>query len=184
VSVRREVKHTFKSVGTQAVSLSQTVVSTGNIKQIELSVVVKVRQHASTAEVGGRRLKKHARRVVVVVVVCVRSAGAYFTGWEQTAAVWTGVCFVSSPHPHPSHATAAFTRPTRPNSPIFRLCTQYVRREIRQLTDKDREAFFDAMEKLYRLPTAEGEKLYGEDYKVRAASTTAVESKQFWASFL
>ncbi len=48
VFFRREVKHTFTSVGTQAVSLSQTVVSTGNIKQIELSVVVKVRQPAST----------------------------------------------------------------------------------------------------------------------------------------
>ncbi|CAM9236405.1 unnamed protein product [Ectocarpus sp. 4 AP-2014] len=42
---------------------------------------------------------------------------------------------------------------------------KYVRREIRQLTDKDREAFFDAMETLYRLPTTEGVALYGEDYK-------------------
>lgn len=45
---------------------------------------------------------------------------------------------------------------------------QYVRREIRQLTHNDREAFFDAMETLYRLPTAEGHKKYGEEYKVKA----------------
>lgn len=44
---------------------------------------------------------------------------------------------------------------------------QYVRREIRQLTDSDREAFFDAMETLYRLPTPEGNALYGEEYKVK-----------------
>eukprot|EP00903_Cladosiphon_okamuranus_P019382 g17822.t1 len=42
---------------------------------------------------------------------------------------------------------------------------KYVRREIRQLTDEDREAFFDAMETLYRLPTAEGTALYGKEYK-------------------
>ncbi|CAN0026061.1 unnamed protein product, partial [Hapterophycus canaliculatus] len=41
---------------------------------------------------------------------------------------------------------------------------QYVRREIRSLTDADREAFFNAMEKLYRLPAAEGNKLYGDEY--------------------
>lgn len=43
---------------------------------------------------------------------------------------------------------------------------QYVRREIRQLHDADREAFFDAMETLYRLSTAEGVHLYGSEYKV------------------
>eukprot|EP00904_Undaria_pinnatifida_P008379 jgi/Undpi1/4671/HiC_scaffold_18.g08025.m1 len=42
---------------------------------------------------------------------------------------------------------------------------KYVRREIRQLLQKDREEFFDTMETLYRLPTAEGVLLYGEEYK-------------------
>ncbi|CAM9656131.1 unnamed protein product [Scytosiphon promiscuus] len=42
---------------------------------------------------------------------------------------------------------------------------KYVRREIRALTDADREAFFDAMETLYRLPTAEGNSRYGNAYK-------------------
>ena len=44
---------------------------------------------------------------------------------------------------------------------------KYVRREIRQLSDADREAFFTAMETLYRLPTAEGTEEYGDEYKVR-----------------
>lgn len=48
--------------------------------------------------------------------------------------------------------------------------SQYVRREIRQLTDSDREAFFDAMETIYRLPTAEGNAQYGEEYKVGVPS--------------
>ncbi|CAM9656056.1 unnamed protein product [Scytosiphon promiscuus] len=78
----RVVTHIFTAVGSHEVSLSQTIVSTGEIRQIQASVMVK-----------------------------------------------------------------------------------YVRREIRQLTYKDREAFFDAMEKLYRLPTSEGNKLYGDDYK-------------------
>lgn len=43
---------------------------------------------------------------------------------------------------------------------------QYVRREIRQLHDADREEFFDTMETLYRLSTAEGVHLYGSEYKV------------------
>ncbi|CAM9369255.1 unnamed protein product [Laminaria digitata] len=42
---------------------------------------------------------------------------------------------------------------------------KYVRREIRQLHEVDREAFFDTMETLYRLPTAEGVHLYGSEYK-------------------
>ncbi|CAB1119543.1 unnamed protein product [Ectocarpus sp. CCAP 1310/34] len=42
---------------------------------------------------------------------------------------------------------------------------KYVRREIRQLKDEDREAFFDAMETLYRLPTSEGNAVYGDEYK-------------------
>ncbi|CAM9495225.1 unnamed protein product [Ectocarpus sp. 8 AP-2014] len=78
----REVKHNFKTLGRQRVSLSQIVVSTGNTLETVGSVMVK-----------------------------------------------------------------------------------YVRREIRSLTDKDREAFFDAMETLYRLPTVEGHELYGEEYK-------------------
>ncbi|CAM9705683.1 unnamed protein product, partial [Hapterophycus canaliculatus] len=78
----RVVKHMFTAVGSHEVSLSQTIVSTGEIRQIQVSVMVK-----------------------------------------------------------------------------------YVRREIRQLSQTDREAFFDAMEQLYRLPTAEGNKLYGDEYK-------------------
>lgn len=45
------------------------------------------------------------------------------------------------------------------------IMVKYVRREIRQLTVRDREDFFDTMETLYRLPTAEGQHLYGDDYQ-------------------
>ncbi|CAN0120597.1 unnamed protein product [Pylaiella littoralis] len=78
----REVERSFTAVGQHAVSLSQIIVSTGNIIQITATVMVK-----------------------------------------------------------------------------------YVRREIRQLTDRDREAFFDTMETIYRLPTAEGNARYGDEYK-------------------
>ncbi|CAN0178363.1 unnamed protein product [Pylaiella littoralis] len=45
------------------------------------------------------------------------------------------------------------------------IMVKYVRREVRQLTEQDREAFFDALETLYRLPAAEGNARYGDDYK-------------------
>lgn len=38
----REVTFSFSAVGPQTVSLSQTIVSTGHIKQMEASVMVKV----------------------------------------------------------------------------------------------------------------------------------------------
>ncbi len=110
-------------------------------------------------------------------------------GRERTAADWTGffVClFVASSLPVPRHRSLSSPGRDVPTHGIFSLLCfpfQYVRREIRQLTDKDRVAFFDAMEKLYRLPTHEGAKLYGDAYKVctvRAAGTTLTfESKQF-----
>jgi len=42
---------------------------------------------------------------------------------------------------------------------------KYVRREIRSLTDKDRNDMLDALETIYRLPTEEGTKIFGDDYK-------------------
>lgn len=44
---------------------------------------------------------------------------------------------------------------------------QYVRRELRSLAEADRLAFFDALETIYRLPTAQGMHQYGSEYKVR-----------------
>eukprot|EP00611_Tribonema_gayanum_P026172 TRINITY_DN614_c0_g1_i2.p1 TRINITY_DN614_c0_g1~~TRINITY_DN614_c0_g1_i2.p1 ORF type:complete len:636 (-),score=156.71 TRINITY_DN614_c0_g1_i2:706-2613(-) len=41
---------------------------------------------------------------------------------------------------------------------------KYVRREIRQLIDQDREAFFNAVSVLQRVPTRVGQRLYGSDY--------------------
>ncbi|CAN0323954.1 unnamed protein product [Pylaiella littoralis] len=42
---------------------------------------------------------------------------------------------------------------------------KYVRREIRQLTDGDREAFFDAMQIFFTIPNAVGKTKYGEDFE-------------------
>jgi phage-related protein len=41
---------------------------------------------------------------------------------------------------------------------------KYVRREIRTLTDDDREAFFSALETVYNTEQADGEKLYGTKF--------------------
>ncbi|CAM9726420.1 unnamed protein product, partial [Phaeothamnion confervicola] len=42
---------------------------------------------------------------------------------------------------------------------------KYVRREIRALTEDDRNRFLDAMQTLYRLPTSVGTDLYGPEYR-------------------
>ncbi|CAM9254244.1 unnamed protein product [Phaeothamnion confervicola] len=49
-------------------------------------------------------------------------------------------------------------------SATFAVMVKYVRREIRALTDADREAFFNAVSVLQRVPTSVGRALYGDDY--------------------
>jgi len=46
----------------------------------------------------------------------------------------------------------------------FTLAVKYVRREIRTLTDEDRETFFTALEVLYSLSETEGQRLYGSKF--------------------
>ena len=46
----------------------------------------------------------------------------------------------------------------------FKLAVKYIRREIRSLTDEDRETFFSALELLYSLSDIEGQKLYGSKF--------------------
>lgn len=41
---------------------------------------------------------------------------------------------------------------------------KYVRRELRNLTDRDREMFFNAVAVMQRVPSAVGRVLYGEHY--------------------
>jgi len=46
----------------------------------------------------------------------------------------------------------------------FTVAVKYVRREIRTLTDADREAFFDALETMYDTDDVTGKSLYGDKY--------------------
>lgn len=46
----------------------------------------------------------------------------------------------------------------------FSVVVKYVRREIRQLTDRDRETFFNAVAVMQRVPSAVGRILYGVKY--------------------
>lgn len=47
----------------------------------------------------------------------------------------------------------------------IKVMVKYVRREIRSLTDIDREKFFNAVHILARVPTTTGQVMYGTDYK-------------------
>ncbi|CAM9620524.1 unnamed protein product, partial [Laminaria digitata] len=46
----------------------------------------------------------------------------------------------------------------------FAVAVKYVRREIRSLTDRDREMFFNAMAVMQRVPSAVGRAIYGRKY--------------------
>lgn len=46
----------------------------------------------------------------------------------------------------------------------FEVTVKYVRREIRDLTDRDRETFFNAVSVLQRVPSAVGREIYGGKY--------------------
>jgi len=50
-------------------------------------------------------------------------------------------------------------------SATFTVMAKYVRREIRSLTNEDREAFLSAMQVLFYTPTKEGKKIYGEKFR-------------------
>jgi len=73
------------------------------------------------------------------------------------------------------HATEVGTFPVTlmesgPNGDKLRLLqtslvVKYVRREIRQLTDEDREAFFNTMEYLLVTPDHVGKEVYGDQYR-------------------
>lgn len=56
----REVEHIFSDVGPQMVSLSQTIVSTGHIKQMEASVMVKVNEQPPPATKGSTLTENRA----------------------------------------------------------------------------------------------------------------------------
>lgn len=46
----------------------------------------------------------------------------------------------------------------------FTVVVKYIRREIRSMTDRDREMFFNAVSVLQRVPSAVGQEVYGEKY--------------------
>lgn len=50
------------------------------------------------------------------------------------------------------------------NTVNFVVVVKYVRREIRTLTDRDRETFFNAVSLMQRVPSAVGQQIYGRKY--------------------
>ena len=54
--------------------------------------------------------------------------------------------------------------------PCSSTINQYVRRELRALTEEDREIFFNTLEIIHRVTTDEGVTTYGHKYKVRNRS--------------
>ena len=62
-------------------------------------------------------------------------------------------------------ADAAAARNASPDNRLdFVVTVKYVRREIRTLTDQDRETFFNAVSVMQRVPSAVGQMVYGAKY--------------------
>lgn len=53
---------------------------------------------------------------------------------------------------------------SRENTLDFVVTVKYARREIRALTDRDRETFFNAVSVMQRVPSAVGREVYGSKY--------------------
>lgn len=86
------------------------------------------------------------------------SSGVTATGSPATVqvdAVGVFACTVTATH---RSTGAAYTQD-------FTLAVKYVRREIRSLSDADREAFFDALYKIYSVDAALGKKQYGAKFQ-------------------
>lgn len=71
--------YSFTAVGPQTVSLSQTIVSTGHIKQMEASVMVKVRTRAQTppAVVEKRRVVPPCSTAVFLLSCAIPKSGQF-----------------------------------------------------------------------------------------------------------
>lgn len=61
-----------------------------------------------------------------------------------------------------SSGTNRFSTPVLSHE--FTVTVKYVRRELRNLTDRDREAFFNAVSVMQRVPSAVGRVLFGDRY--------------------
>lgn len=61
---------------------------------------------------------------------------------------------------------------------------QYVRRELRALSDEDREIFFSTLEIMHRVTTTEGVKKYGTKYKVTTTEGVEVATYHYDAVFI
>ncbi len=82
----------------------------------------------------------------------------YYHGDKQTimlntTGVYNGTVYISSK-----------TIPHSIYTYDFQVAVKYVRREIRTLTDKDRETYFSALELLYSLSESEGQEKYGSKF--------------------
>lgn len=86
---------------------------------------------------------------------------------HETAAAAGGHGGVAtSEHETTSYAAVAATTSTAGEifEYEFAVTVKYVRREIRSLTDRDRETFFNAVAVLQRVPSAVGRAVYGGKY--------------------
>ena len=64
----------------------------------------------------------------------------------------------AAPSAHTSSSSSTFS---------FEVTVKYVRREIRDMTDRDREILFNAISIVQRVPSAVGQEIYGHKYYSR-----------------
>ena len=92
----------------------------------------------------------------------------YIDGWHQGdgTVITTAFTEVTGKYHTINVQMIASSGKVMGSSSISVMC-KYVRREIRELIDQDREAFFQAVAILQRVPTQTGKKIYGTKYRSR-----------------
>ena len=70
-----------------------------------------------------------------------------------------------SPHTPPGPNLICCARPRKPHTKTEKIQSLYVRRELRKLSDLDRDAYLDAFKVMTSTSTADGKAVYGQHYK-------------------
>lgn len=93
----------------------------------------------------------------------------YVNDYHHTTGIVANISFTDEPGTWQSIVCKKLDASTGEvvSSTEIKAITKYVRREIRSLIDQDREAFFQAVSIMQRVPTQVGKAIYGDKYRSR-----------------
>lgn len=88
----------------------------------------------------------------------------YVDGWHKDDGESVDISFSQEAGITSEVTVKAMENDEEKSSSTIKVITKYVRREIRAMNDQDREAFFQAVAVMQRVPTHVGQAIYGKNY--------------------